>query len=133
MVEEQEEHVDRVACKQEKDHRVEHQKEALYRVHGQAGPGACVDVLVMPGVKPGVELAHMQQAVQPVEVQTRPNGDQNDHGEEPNGVVFKRDHARPAIGIGVPHKCLPEDREGERGSQCPEHIVPDLVFKMEDL
>lgn len=99
VMEEQENHMNRVCRQQEENHRVEHQEETLNRMHGKAGPWSCLDVLVMPGVNPGIKLADMQQTVQPVKVKARPDRNQNNQGNKPDGVTFKGDHGCPAIGV----------------------------------
>ena len=83
----------------EEYHGIKEQEKAFARMHGQTGPGAGVNVFVMPAVDVAVEPADVEQSVKAVEMDAGPDGHCNDHGNEPNGIAFKRDHWGDSFGI----------------------------------
>lgn len=104
-------------------------KQVFDGVHGQARPRADIDVAVMERVHTGVEERHMQQAVDPVEMEGGPDGKCDDDGAEQERVVGERGN------VTVRHEPKGDalecsDLEHAAG-EGPEHVVFDLVAEFE--
>lgn len=86
-----EHHVQRVTGYDDMDQYTAEVQQVFHRMHGHSRPGADIHVLVVKVMHTIVEWFPMYQAMNPVEMEITPEGDQRHGQAEPDGVRFKID------------------------------------------
>lgn len=107
------------------EHRAEIEK-VLDGVHRHARPWADICVAVMQGVK-AVHDFGVQATVHPIEIKALPNWDEEENGDEPDGVGFKRDGAGITVSHGPPEQDFKRGPDGNAAADGPDDVVFHLV------
>ena len=87
----------RIGCDDPMDQNGAKKNGVLNRMHRQFRPWPHIDIAVMQRMHVFIQKRHMQQTMYPVEIESLPNGYQQEHRDEPKRVCGPCQHRRISI------------------------------------
>ena len=115
----------------EMNERVRPIEQMLDRMHGEAGPRAGVDGIVVHGMDPFVEDGHMDQPVDAIEVELVPQRQHEGEDNEPHRIIRERAPQTPAIGIAPQAQDLVGRPDRHSCREGADDVVDVLVLEHE--
>lgn len=124
--------MDRVRGQHEVDKDTGEVEAALNRMYRKARPWADIYVAVMEGMDVFEQKRHVDQPVNPVEMERLPKAKDEEERHEPDWRLPNAAQRRnPAVCRNMEIKDRPERPERDRGCEALENTIPDLIAKSE--